>query len=264
MIFKRPLQRYGATPEPETPYQRAGQLWDDRIGSARVQARNWRLIAFGCLALSGGLVGTNVWLSMQSRVLPFVVEVDRLGEARAVEPAIQNYKATDAQIAWHLGRFIRNVRSVSTDPVLVKRSWLDAYDFATDRAATFLNDYARTNDPFAGIGQRSVSVEVTSVVRASDRSFQVKWREQVFERGALVRTERWTAILTIVVRTPPNADALRRNPLGVFVEAIDWSRELEPQAQPTAAAGRPAPPEPDTFERHANPVIANPPQGDPQ
>ena len=40
MIFKRTIQRYGQTPAPDTPWQRAGQLWDERIGSARVQARN--------------------------------------------------------------------------------------------------------------------------------------------------------------------------------------------------------------------------------
>ena len=28
-MFRRPTVRYGATPEPETPYQRAGQVWDD-------------------------------------------------------------------------------------------------------------------------------------------------------------------------------------------------------------------------------------------
>ena len=230
MLFKRPLQRYGQTPPPETPYQRAGQLWDERIGSARVQARNWRLIAFGCLTLSGGLAVGNVWQSMQSRVAPYVVEVDRLGEARSVAPAIRNYEPTDGQIAWHLGRFIANVRSVSTDPVLVKKAWLDAYDFTTDRAALFLNDHARANDPFSQIGQRSVSVQVTSVGRASDRSFQVKWVEQTYERGSLARTERWTAMLTVAIQPPRTADALRRNPLGLFVEAIDWSRELEAPA----------------------------------
>ena len=56
MKFRRAVQRYGRTPEPETPYQRAGQVWDERIGSARVQARNWRLMAFGGLLLSTGLV----------------------------------------------------------------------------------------------------------------------------------------------------------------------------------------------------------------
>jgi len=235
MIFKRSIQRYGRTPEPETPYQRAGQLWDERIGSARVQARNWRLAAFGCLGLTGVLIASNTWQSMQSRVAPYVVEVDRLGEARSVAPAIQNYQPTDGQIAWHLGRFISNVRSVSTDPVLVKQNWLSAYDFATDRAAIFLNEYARSNDPFAGIGQRSVSVQVTSVVRASDSSFQVKWTESIYERGSLAKTERWTAMLTVMLRPPRTADALRKNPLGLFVNAIDWARELEGQP---AASGR--------------------------
>ncbi|MFT4053910.1 MAG: conjugal transfer protein TrbF [Novosphingobium sp.] len=229
MLFKRTIQRYGQTPEPETPWQRAGQVWDERIGSARVQAHNWRRAAFISLALTGILIAANVWQSMQSRVAPYVVEVDRLGEARSVAPAVQNYQPTDGQIAWHLGRFIVNVRSVSTDPVLVKRAWLDAYDFATDRASIFLNDYARSNDPFAGIGQRSVSVQVTSVVRASDSSFQVKWTENIFERGSLAKTERWTAMLTVVMQPPKTADALRKNPLGLFVNAIDWARELDGQ-----------------------------------
>src|SRR3972149_10979787 len=123
MLFKRPIQRYGQTPEPVTPYQKAAQLWDERIGSARVQAKNWRVTAFGCLALSVGLSSALVWQSMQSRVVPYVVEVDTFGEARAVAPAIQTYQPGDAQIAWHLGRFITHVRSISTDPVLVRQNW---------------------------------------------------------------------------------------------------------------------------------------------
>lgn len=232
MKFRRTLQRYGQTPEPVTPYQKAAQAWDERIGSARVQAGNWRLMAFGSLALSMGLAVGMAWQSMQSRVVPYVVEVDRLGEVRAVAPAIETYQPTDAQIAWHLGRFIASVRGVSVDPVLVRRNWLDAYDFATDRAAVFLNDYARTNDPFAAIGTRSVSVQVTSVVRASDASFQVKWTEQVYERGSLARTERWTAILTTVIQPPRSAEVLRKNPLGLYVNAIAWSRELDPATAP--------------------------------
>jgi type IV secretion system protein VirB5 len=209
MVFKRAVQRYGRSPEPVTPYQKAGQLWDERIGSARVQARSWRLVALGCLAMSSGLAAGLVWQSMQSRVTPYVVEVDRLGEARAVAPADDSYRPTDPQIAWHLGRFIRNVRSISTDPVLVRENWLSAYDFATDRASVFLGEYVRANDPFADIGNRSVAVQITSVVRASDNSFQVKWIEQGFEHGSLVRTEHWTAMLTVTIQPPANADVLR-------------------------------------------------------
>lgn len=240
MIFKRSVQRYGRTPEPETPYQRAGQLWDDRIGSARVQARNWRLMAFGCLALSTGLSGGLLWQSMQSRVTPYVVEVDRLGEARAITPAEAGYHPTDPQIAWHLAHFIENVRQVSLDPVLMRANWLSAYDFATQRGSIFLGDYARIADPFAHVGTRTVSVQVTSVVRASDRSFQVKWIETAYERGSQAGASHWTAILTVVLKTPATTDVLRKNPLGLYVDAINWSRELEVPAPAPVVAPSPA------------------------
>jgi len=242
MVFRRAVQRYGRTPEPETPYQRAGQLWDERIGLARVQARNWRLMAFGCLALATGLSGALAWQSAQSRVTPFVVEVDRLGEARAVTEAEAGYRPTDPQIAWHLSRFIANVRGRSLDPVLMRRNWLDAYDFATKRGAQFLGDYARGADPFGAIGEKAVTVQVTSVVRASDRSFQVKWTETAYDRGAEAGTSRWTAILTVAITPPKDADTLRRNPLGVYVDAIDWSRELDAPAAPKPAAAPVLPP----------------------
>lgn len=238
--FKRGVQRYGRTPEPETPFQRAGQLWDERIGSARVQAKNWRLMAFGSLALSAGLGGGLLWQSMQSRVVPYVVEVDRLGEARAVSEAEAAYRPTDPQIAWHLARFITDVRSTSLDPVVTRENWLAAYAYTTRRGAQFLNDYARSADPFAGIGERTVSVQVTSVVRASDRSFQVKWVEIVYERGAQASRSHWTAILTEVVKPPSSAEVLRRNPLGLYVDAIDWSREIEPAAPASVAAPQPS------------------------
>jgi type IV secretion system protein VirB5 len=244
MRFRRAVQRYGQTPAPATPYQRAAQVWDERIGSARVQARNWRLMALGGLLLSFGLAGGLVWQSVQSRVVPYVVEVDRLGEARAVSEADRAYDPTDPQIAWHLASFIRNVRSVSLDPVVTRGNWLAAYDFATGRAARFLDEHARSADPFERAGERTVSVQVTSVVRASDRSFQVKWIESEYERGSLAGSARWTAMITLLRRPPANAEALRKNPLGIYVDAVDWAREAEPEPQDPAPRARPPEPQP--------------------
>lgn len=226
-MFRRPIQRYGLTPEPATPYQRAAQIWDERIGSARVQAKNWRLMAFGGLGLAAGLGGALTWQSVQSRVSPYVVQVDKFGAVQAVAPAIQNYVPTDAEIAWYLARFITDVRSLSSDPVIVRRNWLEAYDYITDQGAIALNQYAQTNDPFEAIGQRTVSVQINSVVRMSDTSFQVKWTEQVFDRNTLAKTERWTSILTTVSKTPTTAEVLKRNPLGLYINAFSWSRELD-------------------------------------
>ncbi|WP_206243648.1 conjugal transfer protein TrbF [Novosphingobium terrae] len=227
MVFKRPVQRYGQMPVAETPWQRAGQLWDERIGSARVQAHNWRRMAFGMLALSCGLSCGLVWQSLQSRVVPYVVAVDHLGEARAVTPADRAYQPTDSQVAWFLGHFITAVRARTLDPVLMRESWLQAYDFVSPRGAIFLGDYARSADPFANVGEKTVSVTVTSVVRASASSFQVKWIENAYDRGAPAGFSHWTAMLTVTMKAPASAEILRRNPLGLYIDAIDWSRELE-------------------------------------
>ncbi|GFE97626.1 MULTISPECIES: conjugal transfer protein TrbF [Acetobacteraceae] len=225
-MFRRPNVRFGRTPEPETPYHRAGQVWDDRIGSARVQARNWRLAFFGCLALSGGLAAGLVWQSARGTITPWVVQIDHLGQAQAVGPATAAYRPTDPQIAWYLARFIAEVRGIPADPVVLRQNWLDAYNYVTDRGALALNDYARTNDPFSRIGKMQVAVEIASVIRASDDSFRVEWIERRYVDGALAATERWSAILTIVVNTPTDAERLRKNPLGIYIHALNWSREL--------------------------------------
>ena len=225
-LFRRSATHYGKTPQPETPYQRAAQVWDERIGSARVQARNWRYMAFGSLILGAGFAGALVWQSARGTVVPWVVQVDALGEAQAVAPASADYEPTDPQIAFHLGRFIEQVRSIPADPIIVRQNWLRAYEFTTDRGAAALNDFARANDPFTRVGRQQIAVEVSSVIRASPGSFRVAWTERHYENGQLSTTERWTAILTIVIQTPRDAERLRANPLGIYVNAISWSREM--------------------------------------
>jgi type IV secretion system protein TrbF len=225
-MFRRSTVRYGRTPEPETPYQRAGQAWDDRIGSARVQAKNWRLAFFCTLILSGGLSAGLVWQSARGTVTPWVVQVDKLGQAQAVAPAIADYRPTDPQIAWHLARFIEEVRSIPADAIVLRQNWLDAYNYVTDRGALALNDYARTNDPFSKVDRAQVSVEISSVIRASTYSFRVAWTERRYVDNALAATERWSAILTVVVEPPTDADRLKKNPLGLYVHALNWSKEL--------------------------------------
>ncbi|HEY8248591.1 MAG TPA: conjugal transfer protein TrbF [Hyphomicrobium sp.] len=225
-MFKRPATHYGKSPQPETPYQRAAQVWDDRIGSARVQARNWRFMAFGSLALSAGLSAALVWQSMSGSIVPWVVQVDKLGQAQAVAAAVADYRPTDPQIAFHLARFIEEVRSIPADAIIVRQNWLRAYDFTTQAGALALNDYARANDPFTKVGKQQIAIEVSSVIRASPDSFRVAWIERHYQDGSLSSTERWSAILTVTVQIPRDPEKLRANPLGIYVNAINWSKEL--------------------------------------
>lgn len=224
--FRRPSSRFGREPAPETPYHRAQQAWDDRIGSARSQAHSWRLMAFGATALLSVSVVDNLRLRFGTHIVPYVVEVDKLGAARAVAPLTSDYRPTDPQIAWHLARFIENVRGRPADPIVLRQNLNAAYDFTTEQGAAALNDYAHQADPFANIADQQVSVDVKSVVRASPDSFRVAWEERRYVSGQLAATMHWSAILTVVVRTPTDAATLSRNPLGLYVHAINWSQNL--------------------------------------
>jgi type IV secretion system protein TrbF len=220
--------RFGKTPEPETPYRRAQQLWDDRMGTALAHARTWRLAAFvslGLAALAGACV---IVLALRPAAVPFVIEASETGETRLVGPASANVAPTDAQIAWHLARFVEMVRSLPADPVIVRQNWLRAYDWATEGGAQALTAMASDEDPFSRIGKTTVAVEVISVVRASPTSFQLRWREQDYVQGALVNTERFSGIASVVIDPPHTPDRLAKNPLGLYVHAFTWSRDLEP------------------------------------
>ena len=225
-MWKRSQSRYGTPPSAETPYQRAAQVWDDRIGSARVQAKNWRLTALVALGLCAALSAAYVWRSTQSMVTPYVIELDSSGEVRTVSATVANYEPTDAQIAYQLAGFIKNVRSVSIDPIVVRENWLEAYNYTTDKASLTLNDYARDNDPFSDVGKRSVSIDIASIVRSSDDSFDVRWRETTFLSGVRQRQDTYTAVLSIIIDPPRDEATLHRNPLGVYVHGINWSRDL--------------------------------------
>ena len=72
--FFRPKRALTAAPE-ATPYQRAGQVWDDRMGLSIAHARNWRRIALANLAFAAFL-GAGWWVQAgRAAVKPFVVEV---------------------------------------------------------------------------------------------------------------------------------------------------------------------------------------------
>lgn len=193
-----------------------------------MHARTWRSAAFCAIGLSGLLAGAVIVLAMRPAATPFVIEATEEGEARLVGPASAAYSPSDAQIAWHLARFIEMVRGLPSDPVVVRQNWLRAYDWATQGGAQALNAMAAADNPFARVGKSAVAVEVISVVRASPSSFQVRWREQTYAGGVLAHVDRFTAVIAIVIDPPSTPERLAKNPLGLYVHAFTWSRDLQP------------------------------------
>lgn len=237
-MFKRSSSSFGTAPAPVTPYQKAAQVWDERIGSARVQAKNWRLIALSCVGLLIAQGAAMVWQMRQNRIVPYVVEVSQAGEVRAVGSALANWHPTDAQIARELTRFILSVRALPSDPIVVRQNWLEAYELVTPKAATTLSGYASTRDPFASVGRKSITVDMASVVRAGPASFELRWSEHVFEQGRWISEASYTAILGIKLQTPTTEEAIRKNPLGLYIDDINWSKDMRVTPSPQSASSQ--------------------------
>ena len=220
--FFRPRRAQSSAPE-ATPYQRAGQAWDDRMGLSLAHARNWRRMALANLALAGFL-GAGWWVQADRAVVkPFVVEVSDWGETQRITAIDGRYEPSEAQIGHALASWIRDVRSKSIDPIVIRQNWLRAYDLLSPRAATFLNAWAGAHDPFADVGREAVNVEVLNVIRRTGRTYDLQWRETRFINGQQAGVERWRALITTGVREPRTEAELMKNPLGLRIEDISWT-----------------------------------------
>jgi type IV secretion system protein VirB5 len=220
--FFRPKRALASAPD-ETPYQRAAQVWDERMGLSLAHARNWRRLAFANLALAAFL-GAGWWAQAErATVKPFVVEVASWGQTEKITAIGGRYEPSDAQVGYVLASWIRDVRSKSIDPIVLRQNWLRAYDLLTPRAATFLNAWAQMHDPFAEAGHEAVAVEVLNVVRRSRRTFDLQWRETRFVGGQQVAQQRWRALITTTLEPPKTEAELMKNPLGLKIEDVSWT-----------------------------------------
>ncbi|MNS54263.1 VirB8 protein [compost metagenome] len=193
------------------------------MGLSLAHARNWRRLAVANLGLAVFL-GAGWWVQAErAEVKPFVVEVSDWGETQRITAIGGRYEPNDAQIGHALAGWIRDVRSKSIDPIVLRQNWLRAYDLLTPKAAAFLNAWAQTRDPFAEVGREAVNVEVLNVVRRSGRTFDLQWRETRFVNGQSAGTERWRALITTGVQAPRNEAELMKNPLGLKIEDVSWT-----------------------------------------
>ena len=138
--FNFATKNYKSYEYPETSFMKAKQEWDDRIGSARVQAKNWRLCALGLTCLSILLTIGLISVSSKSRVTPYVVQLNPDGSVQAVGPAREmNYTLKEPEIKYFLSQFVQKTRSLPLDAAVAKQNWIVAYAFLSQSGAIKMN-----------------------------------------------------------------------------------------------------------------------------
>ncbi|MBT9444658.1 MAG: conjugal transfer protein TrbF [Hyphomonadaceae bacterium] len=222
--FRSPAKSFAPEP-PDTPYRRAQQEWDARMGAAVLSARSWRVMAFAGLALAGLLAIGLTTVALQRRTFVHVVEVSPEGQVMSVRSADGRWSPTQTQTAYHLGRFVRLVRSLPTDGVVLRENWLDAYKYLTPAAAARLTEMARADDPFMSLGRVGRTVHIRSIIARSGNTWEVSWTERSTNETGTPDPQLYTGVFTVTTRAPRNADEIASNPLGLFITDFSWSRE---------------------------------------
>lgn len=191
--------------------------------------RNWQLAALALVAILGVQTIAFARLALTSRVTPYLVEVDRLGRVAALGPVEPLRRTETRLVVSQLVLFVESARAVvpsnAAEADIIRR----AYAYADQGAATFLNAYFGDprNDPRILGRIMSRTVEVTSVLRVpKGETWRVQWTETEYPTtaGGEVRATAWEAYLAVRVTPPATTEAVERNPLGVYITSMSWSR----------------------------------------
>ena len=207
----------------------ARREWDERYGDLITRAKNWRAMAFlmGAFALLC-LIGLLAQVH-RSRVVPFVVAVDSLGRTVATGVAEQASAADPRVIRADLIDWVQSARSITSDPYAERRAIARVYDLVAvgSAAQNYLNDFYRNDSPFTRGQTQTVSVDVKSFAPISPTSYEIEWTETTRDQSGVVATKQeWKGVLTIAIAPPADETTARRNPLGVYITQINWSKVL--------------------------------------
>jgi type IV secretion system protein VirB5 len=230
--FKKPRPDVAsAESAADSPFIAAKREWNERYGDYIAQARNWRLTAIFALTISTILAAGTIWLAGQSKLVPYVIEVDKLGASLAVARADRTTVPNQSLIRAQLANFVHDARSVSSDAIAERATLTRVYSFIGVTAKPYLDDWYRTHSPFEAAASHTVAVTIDAVLPQSPTTYQVQWTEDQRDlNGGHIATSHWVGQLTVGINPPTDEATILRNPVGIYVTQLSWTEQLDPTA----------------------------------
>jgi type IV secretion system protein VirB5 len=211
------------------PYVEARREWNERYGDYIQQAHHWRMIAIisGAVALisASGIA----YIGAQSKVVPYVVEVDKLGGVAAVARADHPSDVDPRVIKAYLARFVVDWRTVTIDREAEKSAIDRVYAMLPSGSVALgkVNDFFKSRNPFTTATKQSIDVAVTNLLPISGQTWQVEWQEVTRDlRGEIEGNVRMKVSIIVGITPPTEESQMLINPLGVYITDLNWSQQL--------------------------------------
>lgn len=210
----------------DNPYLAARLEWNYLFGDIRKAKQHWQLAGIISFAANIILIIGIIIVSLQSKLIPYVVRVDQLGNALYSGFLDKDQTITPIEVNAFLRQYIINSRSVMTDAFAEKRAMDFVYSVSLPATRKILDSYYRESNPFVISKQELIEVEVQGVIQKSARTWQIDWVEN--HRGLdgqLLSQEHFESLITITHMTVKNNEILNTNPLGIYIQHISWARQ---------------------------------------
>lgn len=220
----------------ENPYLTARRSWNEHVGGVISSRQTWQVVGILSLLIALSSVGGIAYIGSQSKFIPYIVQVDKLGQAVAVAPAQGAANADKRVIEASVAAFVAESRLVTPDVALQRKAIFRVYAMLSpnDPATAKMNEWLSATEeskPFTRAKHETVSIDITSALPQTPETWQVDWVETTRDRQGLLKGQpfRMRALVSVYVAQPTNStteEQIRNNPLGIFVRDFSWSKQL--------------------------------------
>lgn len=215
----------------DAPWVNARLHHDDRFLRLAAHAENWRKFALVSLALAGVAIAGVVYIGQQSKFIPFVVEVDKLGRTLAIRKLDDKQAMSEAEkhVFRELSDFIENARSVTVDYSANNRALNRAFSRVEGPAYEFLKQELKAHKPNEVATSKTVSVEVKTLLPDTNSTWVIEWVETSYNlKGeSLPNPELWKAKVHFELRPgSTKQEDIMSNPDGFHIKWMSWTRQM--------------------------------------
>ncbi|MEQ7536637.1 MULTISPECIES: conjugal transfer protein TrbF [Gammaproteobacteria] len=220
----------------ENPYLSARRTWNEHVGSVVSSRQTWQVVGILSLLIALAGVGGVIHIGSQSKFIPYVVQVDKMGQTIAAGPVTAADKADPRIVHATVADFITSARMVTPDVALQRKAVFKVYSVLSpnDPATAKMNEWLNGNadaSPFKRAAKEMVNIEITSVIPQSPDTWQVDWTETTRDRQGALKGQPvpMRALVTVYTAEPTSQttdEQLRNNPMGIYVRDYSWSRLL--------------------------------------
>lgn len=228
MFKNKPQNQVSEDISPETPYQRTKQEWTETLGSAKVAAGNWRLMAFGLLFISIMSISASYYFANRSTVIPYIVEVDnKTGALVSTSKVYDRSQANNQEIEYFVWQIIKKARTIPKDIVLYEKNWSDLYTFLNSGTSQKFNDMAKREHHREKLQEgitTMLSLKALTPLSNQENTFNVRWVEIKYLPDGKKSNEYELEAYFTMQQVPVNEKNIYVNPLGLMVKDFTISQ----------------------------------------